>query len=57
MHDLNWDDYRYFLAISRKRSLTAAGRSLGVSQPTVSRRLRALEQALQVRLFNRVSGG
>jgi DNA-binding transcriptional LysR family regulator len=57
MNKLNWDDYRYFLAISRKRSLTAASRSLGVSQPTVSRRLRSLEQALQVRLFNRVRGG
>jgi DNA-binding transcriptional LysR family regulator len=57
MHNLNWDDYRYFLAISRMRSLTAAGRSLGVSQPTVSRRLQALEQSLQVRLFNRVQGG
>ena len=22
MHNLNWDDYRYFLAISRKRCLT-----------------------------------
>jgi DNA-binding transcriptional LysR family regulator len=57
MHNLNWDDYRYFLAISRKRSLTAASRTLGVSQPTVSRRLQALEQTLQVRLFNRVRGG
>lgn len=57
MHNLNWDDYRYFLAISRKRSLTAASRILGVSQPTVSRRLQTLEKALQVRLFNRVRGG
>ena len=57
MHNLNWDDYRYFLAISRKRSLTAASRSLGVSQPTVSRRLQALERTLQVRLFNRTRSG
>ena len=29
--DMNWDDHRYFLAIARERSLTAAGRALGVS--------------------------
>jgi hypothetical protein len=27
---MNWDDHRYFLAIARARSLTAAGRALGV---------------------------
>lgn len=54
---MNWDDYRYFLAIARARSLTAAGRALGVSQPTVSRRLEAMELRLKVRLFDRTQRG
>lgn len=53
----NWDDLRFFLAIARARSLTAAGRALGVSQPTVSRRLETLEARLKVRLFDRTRLG
>ena len=53
----NWDDHRYFLAIARERSLTAAGKALGVSQPTVSRRLEAMEAKLKVRLFDRTQQG
>ncbi|MCZ6592690.1 MAG: LysR family transcriptional regulator [Alphaproteobacteria bacterium] len=55
--EANWDDHRYFLAIARERSLTAAGKALGVSQPTVSRRLEALESKLKVRLFDRTRHG
>ena len=55
--DKNWDDHRFFLAIARARSLTAAGKLLGVSQPTVSRRLEALEAKLKVRLFDRTRQG
>ncbi len=55
--EANWDDHRYFLAIARERSLTAAGKALGVSQPTVSRRLGALESNLKVRLFDRTRHG
>jgi DNA-binding transcriptional LysR family regulator len=55
--DMDWDHYRYFLAIARARSLTAAGRELGVSQPTVSRRLDAMESRLKVRLFDRTERG
>ena len=54
---MDWDDYRYFLAIARTGSLTAAGRSLGVSQPTVSRRLATMEARLKVRLFDRTDRG
>jgi DNA-binding transcriptional LysR family regulator len=53
----DWDDLRFFLAIARARSLTVAGRALGVSQPTVSRRLAALEARLSVRLFDRTRQG
>jgi DNA-binding transcriptional LysR family regulator len=54
---MDWDDYRYFLAIARAGSLTAAGRALGVSQPTVSRRLESMEARLKVRLFDRTDRG
>lgn len=54
---MNWDDFRYFLAIAREESLSAAGRSLGVSQPTVSRRLAGIELRLGVRLFDRTERG
>ena len=54
---MSWDDRRFFLAIARERSLTAAGRALGVSQPTVSRRLNALESRLKVCLFDRTRQG
>lgn len=53
----SWDDHRFFLAIARARSLTAAAKSLSVSQPTVSRRLDAMEQGLGVRLFTRTRKG
>ena len=50
----NWDDIRIFLAVARTGSLTEAARSLGVSQPTVSRRLQALEAEAGARLFDRL---
>ncbi|HEU0217857.1 MAG TPA: LysR family transcriptional regulator, partial [Stellaceae bacterium] len=36
---LDWDDVRVFLAVARHGSLRAAGRALGLSQPTIGRRL------------------
>ena len=51
---MNWDDLRYFLAIARAGSMSAAGRALGVSQPTVSRRLAAMETRMGVRLFDHI---
>jgi DNA-binding transcriptional LysR family regulator len=54
---VDWDDYRFFLAIARAGSLTAAGRALGVSQPTVSRRLETMEARLKVRLFDKTQRG
>lgn len=48
-----WDDYRIFLAIARARTLSGAGQRLGISQPTVGRRIAALERTLDTRLFDR----
>ncbi len=39
----NWSDYPIFLAVAETGSLTAAGERLGISQPTVGRRVKALE--------------
>jgi len=48
-----WEHYRTFLAVVRARSLSGAGRALGVAQPTIGRRVQALEHALGVALFTR----
>ena len=53
----NWDDLRYFLAVARGGSTLGAGRTLGVSQTTVARRLAALESALGLVLFERRQAG
>ena len=54
---LDWDDLRYFLAISRLGSLSAAAKHLHVAQSTVGRRLASLEASLGVRLLNRTPDG
>lgn len=48
---MDWNDLKFFLAVANARSLTAASARLSVSASTVSRRIEALEAALQVRLF------
>lgn len=48
---LDWDDLRYFLAVARAGSLSAAAHSLGVTQPTVGRRITGLQQRLGAKLF------
>lgn len=54
---LDWTDLRYFLAVARTGSTLAAGRALGVSQTTAARRVAALEQALELTLFERRQSG
>ena len=48
---------RFFLALAREGTVSAAGRSLGVKHTTVARRIRALEEHLGTRLFDRLSDG
>ena len=54
---MDWDDVRYFLALARAGSVRAAGTSLGTSHSTVLRRVEALEERLQTRLFDRNRDG
>ena len=53
----NWDDVRFFLAIHRAGSLSAAAGPLQVTQPTCGRRLASLEATLGIRLFDRTLEG
>ncbi len=39
MHDLDWDDLRFFLAVSERGSISAAAKLLNVNHSTVLRRL------------------
>ena len=48
---MDWNDLKFFLAVANARSLSAASARLGVSASTVSRRIEALEAALEVKLF------
>ena len=54
---MNWDDLKIFLAVARRGSVSGAGAELGVQHSTVSRRLRAMEDKLGVRLVERMQGG
>lgn len=51
---VDWQDIRHFLGIARSGTLSGAARSLKVDHATVSRRLAALEAALDVRLIDRL---
>jgi len=50
----DWDNLRVFLALAEEGSLTAAAKRLRVSHPTVARRIKALEDAVGTRLFDRL---
>ena len=52
----NWSDYPILLAVAESGSLTAAGRKLNMSQPTVGRRIRALEDHFGTPLLKRENG-
>jgi molybdate transport repressor ModE-like protein len=53
----NWDDLRLFAAIAAEGSLSAAARRLKLSQPTLGRRLQALEERMGAKLLERNRGG
>lgn len=53
----NWDLIASFLAVMEQGSLQAAGRRLGLSQPTVGRHMADLELQLGAALFERTGKG
>ncbi|NKB45083.1 MAG: LysR family transcriptional regulator [Alphaproteobacteria bacterium] len=50
----DWNQARAFLVTAEEGSLSAAARSLGLTQPTLGRQVTALEESLGVTLFERV---
>lgn len=53
----NWEWYRSFVSVLQTGSLSAAGRALGMTQPTVGRHIDSLEAALALKLFTRSFDG
>lgn len=54
---MDWDSYRYFLALCRRKSLKMAARDLFVNQTTVGRRIVLLENEIGAKLFEKRSNG
>ena len=54
---LDWDDMQCFLAISRLGSLSSAAKALGVTQPTMGRRLDRLHARVGAALLQRTPTG
>ncbi|WP_246792864.1 LysR family transcriptional regulator [Burkholderia perseverans] len=53
----NWEWYRTFLSVLETGSLSAAGRAMGIAQPTAGRHIDGLEAALGLTLFTRSVDG
>ena len=57
MHNANWDDLRYVLAVAEHGTVSAAARALGVNHSTVLRRISAWEDAFGAPVFERTAQG
>ncbi len=55
--DANWDLFRLFFVVARCGSVNRAAHELGMSQPTLSRRLKELERHIGAPLFFRATSG
>ena len=54
---MDWDDLRFLLAVHRRGTLAGAAKELKVTKTTASRRIAALEAALDARLVDRRPDG
>ena len=54
MDNLDWNQLKAFLETAETGSLSAAARKLGLTQPTLSRQVAAIERQMHVTLFERV---
>ena len=52
--NFDWNHIRAFLVTAEEGTLSAAAKSLGLTQPTLSRQVCALEAELSLMLFERV---
>lgn len=55
--DFDWDDIRYALAVYRSGTIMGAAKCLGVTHPTVLRRIQRIEKNFKLCFFNRSAGG
>jgi molybdate transport repressor ModE-like protein len=53
----DWDDFRLLLSVVQLGSFSRAADALGIQQPTVSARIKRLEETLGVRLMDRTNRG
>lgn len=54
---MNLRKLEYFLSVAKLKSMTAAASELALAQPTLTKTIHALEQELQVQLFERLPRG
>ncbi|MEL6683128.1 MAG: LysR family transcriptional regulator [Pseudomonadota bacterium] len=54
MPTFDWNQARAFLATAETGSFSAAARTLGMTQPTLGRQVAALEESLDIVLFERI---
>lgn len=54
---LDWNDFRFFLAVARGGTISSAAKALGVDNATVGRRIASLESGLGTQLFDRSPQG
>ncbi|MGR3323668.1 MAG: LysR family transcriptional regulator [Pseudooceanicola sp.] len=57
LHSLDWSLVQAFLAVADSGSLSAAARDLGLSQPTLGRHVRRMEEETGLTLFSRQPRG
>ena len=55
--NVNWDDLRFFIALSRTESFVSAAIEMKTTHSTVARRISALENSLATQLFYRTEKG
>ncbi|GAA6207395.1 LysR family transcriptional regulator [Cognatishimia sp. WU-CL00825] len=57
MHNDNWDDIRFVLAVVESGTVSGAARRLGVNHATVLRRIASFEERYGVRIFDKSAQG
>jgi len=55
--EIDWDNWRLFMAVARERGLAGAVKLTGKSAPTLGRRMQMLEQLTGKELFDRLPRG
>lgn len=57
LNDVDWEDFRIFLAAVRSGGFAKAAADLSIGQATISRRIERMERLFGVRLFERTPSG